>query len=112
MMSHVGKILNTKVGSHICLFIMAAAIVTVCGDTTFVDTDLTNEPVVDQEDFKKVWELYILPRLEYDLRNRLKELENINQQNFEEYERLSDLDGEFFQRFTLSVLVKETVHYS
>ena len=98
MMLHVfwkNTKLNTKLGPHICFCIMAAVAVIVCGDKTFVDRDTIDEPLLDREDFKKVWELYILPRLEYDLRNRLSHLEEINQQNLDEYERYTDLDGEF-----------------
>ena len=87
--------LNTKLGPHICLCIMAAVAVIVSGDKTFADRDTLDEPLLDREDFKKVWELYILPRLEYELRNRLIKLEEINQPNFDEYERYPDLDGEF-----------------
>ena len=98
MMLHVfGKNtkLNTKLGPHICLCIMAAAAVVVCGDKTFDDRDSRIEPLMDREDFRKVWKLYILPKLENDLRNRLNELEEINHQTFDEYDEYTDLDGEY-----------------
>lgn len=89
MMYQLGNIFNTKLGLHICLCIMAVALVVVCGDKSFEDRDLTDR---DTSEFRKVWELYILPRLEYNLRNRLNELEDINQQNLDELQNLNDFD--------------------
>ena len=93
MRFHVGNNFCTRLGLNICFSILAVALVAVCGDKTFEDSDLNSVSLADSSEFKKIWELYILPRLEYDLRNRLNELEEIKHENIDDINSFRDLDG-------------------
>ena len=95
MRFYIGNNFCTKLGVNICFCIVTVALLVpvVCGEKSFEDSDLNTVPMADSSEFKKLWELYIIPRLEYDLRNRLHELEEINHENLDEVHSLRELDG-------------------
>lgn len=75
----LGQQLCARTRLHICTYLLIGMLAAVSGERTLdklIDTD-----TVDTRDFRRLWDVYILPRLELDLSTKYgKENELMNEE--------------------------------